>query len=188
MKGTRNWALGLFGLGLIAFSLHPASASSQAAAGTQTPMVVAARAIAQGTVLTSNDLRVTFEMQSPAGAFTRPGSLLGKTAAVNIGPGRVIDDAVIATASVNAQQSVAIHLDAHSIAAVASGDVVEVVGVDPSTNAAQIIAGNAIVEDVTSGSSGFDVTISCASSCIIAVVGAQLQSHPLALVRVTGRQ
>jgi Flp pilus assembly protein CpaB len=186
MKGSRNWAIGIFGVGLIAFSLHPVTASTAAAVNASAPVVVAARAIAQGSVMTANDLRVDFEPQPPAGVFARPSSVIGRTAAVNIRVGRVIDDAVIATAPVSANESVAIHLDSRFAGTVAPGDVVEVVGVDASSSTAVVVAGNVSVEGVASTSNGVDVIASCAPSCVLAVAGAELQSHPLALVRVSG--
>jgi len=185
MKGSRNWALGILGVGLIAFSLHPAVATPVAVVSASEPVVVAARAIAQGSVMTSNDVRVDFMQSVPEGAFGRPSSVVGRTAAVNVRAGRVVDDTVLATAPLAASQSVAIQVDSRYAGGVLAGDVAEVVGVDSSGNAV-VIAGGVTVEDVTSTSSGAVVTVSCAPNCALAVAGAELQTHPLALIRVSG--
>jgi Flp pilus assembly protein CpaB len=185
MKGSRNWALGILGLGLIAFSLHPATATPVAAVSASQPIVVAARAIAQGSVMTSNDLRVQLMPEGPMGSFGRASSVIGRTAAVNVRAGRVVDDTVLATAPVAPAQSVTIHLDSHYAEGVVPGDTAEVVGVDPTGNAA-VIAGGVTVENVTATSNGVDVTVSCAPNCVLAVAGAELQTHPLALIRVSG--
>jgi SAF domain len=186
MKGPRNLALGLFGLGLIAISLHPVGSGLQAAAsaGAPAPVVVAARPIAQGTAMTANDVRIAFEAQPPAGVFSATTAVVGRTAAVNIRPGRVIDDAVLATVPVAARQTVGVHLDSHAAVLVAPGDVVEVLTTD-AAGTAETLTGDAVVEDVASGSGGTDVTLACAAGGVPAVVGAQLQGRPLAVVRVS---
>ena len=97
--------------------------------------VVAARALAAGSVIGPGDT-TTASMALPSGtrplAFTDPSALIGRRLAVDVGPGALIENPVLAPASGVVPRPVSVPVDSDSLAGLQPGQSVDVLELPPA--------------------------------------------------------
>jgi hypothetical protein len=113
------------------------AAALSAAGGHQAPYVVAARALPAGSVIGPGDTttaRLGLSGPAAAGAFAQPGALIGRTLAVAVEPGELIEAPMLGGGPSAALRPVSIPVDADSLVSLAAGEAVDALAT-PSASA-----------------------------------------------------
>lgn len=121
------------------------AAALSAAGGHHASYVVAARALPAGSVIGPGDTttaRLGLSGPAAAGAFAQPGALIGRTLAVPVAPGELIESPMLGAGPSAALRPVSIPVDADSLVSLAAGEAVDALAT-PSASAAATASGTA---------------------------------------------